>query len=502
VIILRPYQQQAVTKLFAILQTHNVAYLRGEVRCGKTLTVIAVAGQLNCQRVLIVTKKKAIPSIEADIKAMNMQNAVAVTNYEQIHKRAGESFDLLIVDEAHGAGAYPKPSKRFRDLQQLKFAKLLLMSGTPSPESFSQLYHQLNLSRYSPWAQFNSFYAWAKAGYVTVRQKYVGTAMPVNDYSDANQKRILADMEHLTVQMTQSEAGFAQPIVEQVHMVFMRPRTYRLTKRIMRDGVIGNPDCRSVLADTGAKVMSKLRQLWSGTVITEAHGSVITDDSKAQYIVRQWLGKSKVAILYTFDAERRMLEKVLRRAGIATVNTPEAFNTGDRETWFVGQVQASREGVNLSSADDLIFFGIDYAALSYLQGRDRASYLGRDRENRVHWLLASGGVEPEILETVRMKHDFTIAHYRNSRVKVSAQIDHILGERGVDGATATEDQPRRNPRFTADAPGAPAVVRGGEVRGWPCQPSPSLPPCTTQEGRVSSDSDLSGLVAAEIGVEW
>jgi SNF2 family DNA or RNA helicase len=207
----------------------------------------------------------------------------------------------------------------------------------------------------------------------------------------------------------------------------------------MRDGVIGNPDCRSVLADTGAKVMSKLRQLWSGTVITEAHGSVITDDSKAQYIVRQWLGKSKVAILYTFDAERRMLEKVLKQAGIATVNTPEAFNAGDRETWFVGQVQASREGVNLSSADDLIFFGIDYAALSYLQGRDRASYLGRDRENRVHWLLAKGGVEPEILETVRMKNDFTIAHYRNSRVKVSAQIDCILGKRGMDGATLAED---------------------------------------------------------------
>lgn len=506
-ITLRPYQAKAASELVRILQSHSIAYLRGEVRTGKTLTVIDVARQLGLQpklvpEVLIVTKKKAIPSIEADVAALEMEGAVIVTNYEQLHKFAGQKFNLLIVDEAHGVGAYPKPSKRFRDLQQLKFAKLLLMSGTPSPESFSQLYHQLNLSQYSPWSQFNSFYAWAKAGYVTVREKYVGTAMPVKDYSDADQKRVLADMGHLTVQMTQSEAGFAQPIVEHVHMVAMRPRTYRLTRRIMRDGVIGNPDCRSVLADTGAKVMSKLRQLWSGTVITEAHGSVITDDSKAQYIVRQWLGKSKVAILYTFDAERRMLEKVLQRAGIVTVNTPEAFNAGDRETWFVGQVQASREGVNLSSADDLIFFGIDYAALSYLQGRDRASYLGRDRENRVHWLLAKGGVEPEILETVRMKHDFTIAHYRNFRVKVSAQIDHILGERGMDGATLAENQSGRNPRSTADAPGAQAVVCGSESRGWPRQPSPSLSPCTAQERRVSSDRDLSEFVAAKIGVEW
>ena len=275
-----------------------------------------------------------------------------------------------------------------------------------------------------------------------------------------------------------------------------------MARRIMRDGVIGNPDCRSVLADTGAKVMSKLRQLWSGTVITEAHGSIVTDDSKAQYIVREWLGKSKVAILYTFDAERRMLEKVLQRAGIATVNTPEAFNAGDSDIWFIGQVQASREGVNLSSADDLIFFGIDYAALSYLQGRDRASYLGRDRENRVHWLLAKGGVEPEILDTVRMKHDFTIAHYRNSRVKVSAQIDQVLGGSRMDGPAVTENKPGRNAGSIADAPRAQAVVRGSEVRGWECQASPRVPPRATEERRVSCGSDLSGFVAAEVGGEW
>lgn len=461
---LRPYQQQAATALARRLHQYSLAYLRGEVRTGKTLTVIEVARRLGCQRVLIVTKKKAIPSIEADVAAMAMQGVIAVTNYEQVPKRAGEHFDLLIVDEAHGIGAYPKPSKRFRDLKQIKFSKLLLMSGTPSPESFSQLFHQLTLSLASPWSHYRTFYAWANAGYVNVQQKYVGTAMPVNDYSRANKAKILADMEPLTVQMTQEQAGFKQPIIERVHMVPMRRRTYRMANRIMRDGVIGRPDCRSVLADTGAKVMSKMRQLWSGTVIAEEHGSIITDDSKARYIVREWLGRSKVAVLYTFDAERRMLEKVLQRAGITTVNTPEAFNAGDRDTWFIGQVQASREGVNLSTADDLVFFGIDYAALSYLQGRDRASYLGRDRENRVHWLLAAGGMEPRILETVRQKQDFTVAHYRQSRVEVSAEVDRLLGGGRVDGASTAADQQRRNARPAVDAPEAAAVVRGSQDR--------------------------------------
>ena len=55
---------------------------------------------------------------------------------------------------------------------------------------------------------------------------------------------------------------------------------------------------------------------------------------------------------------------------------PDIFNAVS-DSVFIGQVKSCREGVNLSSADHLIFLGIDYSALSYLQGRERASFLGR-----------------------------------------------------------------------------------------------------------------------------
>jgi len=213
------------------------------------------------------------------------------------------------------------------------------------------------------------------------------------------------------VKMTQEQAGFETQITETVHRVKMLPRTYRMARRIMKDGVIGKfRRCgkagRTILADTGAAQMSKLRQLYSGTVITEAHGAVTFDRSKVEYIQRTFTAKH--AILYTFNAEGEMLKEAY--AGRWT-DDPERFNA-DPALTFIGQVRASREGVNLSTADDLIFFGIDYAALSYLQGRDRASYLGRTRENRVHWILADGGIETKVWEAVQIKNDYTLAHYR------------------------------------------------------------------------------------------
>jgi hypothetical protein len=384
---------------------HRIAYLRGEVRTGKTLTAFQAARLLRATRVLVVTKKKAIASIVKDAAAIGVE--ATVTNYEQLPKLKGTTWDLLIVDEAHGVGAYPKPSKRFKDLKQLHYMRLLLMSGTPSPESYSQLYHQFALGP-APWAAYKNFYRWADT-FVNVKDKRVGTGTVVKDYSDAKEAVIMRDIQPLTVNITQEQAGFTTHIEEQVHRVEMLPRTYRLARRIMRDGVIGKPGRRVVLADTAVKELSKLHQIYSGTVITESHGAMVFDRSKALYI-SQHLCKGKTAILYKFQAEGAMLKAAFEGRW---TDSPEEFNATDKV--YIGQVQSSREGVNLSSADDLVFFSIDHSALSYLQGRDRASYLGRDRANRVHWLFAARSIEPSIYKTVRAKEDFTTTHYKRHK---------------------------------------------------------------------------------------
>jgi hypothetical protein len=414
-ITLRPYQTDAAKRLVAIILTHHVAYLRGEVRTGKTLTAFEAARLLETTKVLVVTKKKAIASIQRDAAAIGIE--ATVTNYEQLPKLKGTAWDLLIVDEAHGVGAYPKPSKRFKDIRQVTYRYLLLMSGTPSPESYSQLYHQFSLAR-MPWGQYSNFYRWADK-YVNVKDKRVGTGTVVKDYSDAREGYIMRDIQPLTVNITQEQAGFTTHIEEQVHRVEMLPRTYRLARRIMRDGVVGKPGRRVVLADTAVKQLSKLHQVFSGTVITEHHGAIIFDRSKALYCRETFKGKT--AILYKFQAEGDMLREVF--AGRWT-DSPEEFNASDKV--YIGQVQSSREGVNLSSADDLVFFSIDHSALSYLQGRDRASYLGRDRANRVHWLFAARSLEPQIYKTVRNKEDYTTAHYRHDRSTVPSDTDQAV----------------------------------------------------------------------------
>lgn len=415
---MRPHQVRASDLIIGLIDRLGAAYLAGEVRTGKTLTVMDVIRRQGCRAVLFVTKKKAIKSIEKDRDALGLQEVVAVVNFEQVHKYAGVRYDMLVVDEAHCVGAYPKPSLRVRNLLAVSAERVVLMSGTPSPESMSQLYHQFALLRgCGPWTAYASFYKWASV-FVDVRLKRVGTGQMVNDYSRAKETAVMEAIEPYMVRMTQEEAGINTPIQEQVHVVEMTERTQRLLRRMSRDRVIGSLKGRAIVADTGAALMSKLRQMASGTVIWESErlgkGSTIFDTSKVSYIKETFRGR--VAILYTFDAEGRMLREAF---GSRATDSPEVFNADDTSV-YVGQVQASREGVNLMAADHLVFLGVDYAALSYIQARDRASYVGRTRANMVHWIIAKGSLEPMVLEVVRSKESYTIKHYEKHKAALGA----------------------------------------------------------------------------------
>jgi len=75
-------------------------------------------------------------------------------------------------------------------------------------------------------------------------------------------------------------------------------------------------------------------------------------------------------------------------------------------------VQSGREGINLSSADCLIMYNIDFSAVSYWQARARLQTKDRKEDAIVYWLFFAGGIEEKIYKVVEGKKDFTLVHYK------------------------------------------------------------------------------------------
>lgn len=410
---LRDYQFNIANAAHDLLIEHKIAYLSMQVRTGKTITALHTALLYGAKSVLFVTKKKAISSIHNDYLHYVSAFECIIINFEQLH-RFDADVDLVIIDEAHSLGQFPTPSERTKLLKDIcKDKPIIFLSGTPSPESYSQLYHQFYVSSYSPFEE-NTFYKWVSAGYVSKSVKYVYNRQ-INDYSNANELLINAKVAHLFLSYTQEEAGFTQLVDEEIRTVQMSDKTKNIIRILKRDKVITGRDGHVIEGDTAVKLLNKIHQLCSGTCIfdnspDDVDGSLL-DDSKARFIFNEFKGK-KMAIFYKFKAERTQLQITAQLNGCTITDSPDTFNNSDSSVIFVSQFIAGREGINLSSADILICYNIDFSAVTYWQVRARLQTKDRTDPVKVYWLFMDGGIEPEIYEQVSNKKNYTLSYFK------------------------------------------------------------------------------------------
>jgi hypothetical protein len=399
---LRDYQIELANKGVEILQKLNIVYLQMMVRTGKTLTALEICKLYGAKRVLFLTKKKAISSVLSDYNTFGYTYYLECINNESMHTIEG-NFDIIIHDESHRFGSFPKTSKYANDFKK-RFANtpLILLSGTSTPESYSQIFHQFWVSNYSPFKQYINFYKWAK-DYVNVKQKRIGAFM-TNDYSEAIQDKIESVIKPYCISFTQQEAGFETKVNEHLLMIEMHPQTESLIRRLKKDKVIEGKN-EVILADTAVKLMQKVHQLSSGTIKFESGNTMITDYSKAVYIKEKFINK-KIAIIYKFKAERDMLIEIFKDNITEDI---EEFNTTNKN--IIGQILSIREGTNLSKADCLVFLNIDFSATSYWQARDRMTT--KDRlVNDVYFVFGYGGIEKKIYQSVMQKKDYTLSQFK------------------------------------------------------------------------------------------
>ena len=400
----RDYQIDIIEKGQQILSTYGFLYLAMEVRTGKTLTSLGIAERIHAKNILFITKKKALSSISDDYTMLSPSYHMQVINYESLHTVMDEKkWDLIICDEAHGMGAFPKPSGRAELVAEVIRKcrpMVILLSGTPTPESYSQMYHQIYSIPNNPFKEFKNFYRFCDK-YVAVKQRKINGLL-VKDYS-GGLETIIKEMEPYTINYTQQEAGFMTETKEEVLEVEMKPMTYAMIKKLKKDLVVEGKE-ETILADTPVKLMMKVHQLCSGTIKFESGNSMILDLSKAEFIKEQFEG-CKIGIFYKFKEEYNALKQVFGDNLTSELSVFEDTNKN-----IALQIVSGREGISLKQAEYLVYYNIDFSATSYWQSKDRMTTKER-LENKVYWIFAKGGIEYDIYKAVTKKKDFTLKHF-------------------------------------------------------------------------------------------
>lgn len=403
---LRDYQSKLAKEGVEILTHKKIVYYCCEVRIGKTAIALETCKLFGAKKVLFVTKKKAISSIERDHFNFGYEFEIVIINDQSLHKIEDTDFDLVVSDEHHKYGAFPKPNK-VAQLFKKRYSKLpmIFLSGTPTPESYSQWFNQFWVSDHSPFKQYTNFYKWA-VDYVDVKEKRLGYAV-IKDYSTAKEQLIRRMTQHYIITFTQSQAGFTTSVNEMILECEMQPITNLIINKLKKNLVVKNTDGQIILGDTGLKLMQKIHQLSSGTCKFEDGTSKVIDLSKAEFTLQKFSGV-KIAIFYVFKEEWNALKSVY---GDNLTNDVDEFDNSDK--CIALQIVSGREGISLKNAKYLVYYNIAFSATSYWQSRARLTTKER-LNNEVFWIFSKGGIELDIYKTVLKKKDYTLKIFKEN----------------------------------------------------------------------------------------
>ena len=411
-ITLTEYQEKIIELGLETVRKHGLLYLMLKTRTGKTPISLKIAEQLS-DEVLFITTKKMLKQLPAEIEKFGIKNKVTGCSMDSLHK-IDKFTGIIIVDEAHSFGSYNKRTgcKRQRELKRITGNnKIIFLSATPTPESWTQIYYQLAVTKYSPFSEYKNFYAWCK-DFVNVKKKYLG-AMQCNDYSDAKIDKIKPYIDPISISLTQEQAGFkfANPCDMVINIKFA-DETKIIFNTLLKDNLYDDGFIE-VVADSAVMLLSKLHQLCGGTIIDSEGIKHFVDLAKIEYI-NENLNNIKIAIYYKFIEEYEMLKKYLKKP---TTESAYEFNSEDNII-YLSQFRSGREGVDLRTADALVFYNIDHAYLSYEQTKNRIQNLHRETNPVIMFLISDLGMnkkaeslDKRIYDMVVNKKKYTVKHF-------------------------------------------------------------------------------------------
>ena len=415
----KPFEHQKSTAGFLTMNKRSFCF--NEQGTGKTASAIWASDYLMKQgkirRVLVIcplsimdsawrddlftfathrTVSVAYGPAEKRKKIIQEGSDYVIINYDGVAIVADEirkgGFDLIIVDEAtHYKNAQ---TTRWKTLNKLLTDDtwLWMMTGTPAAQSPVDAYGLAKMvNKQSVPRFFGSF----KDQVMTRMSQFRWVAK-------ANANTIVFNALQPAIRFTKDECLDLPPMVyvkREIELTNQQKKYYAQIKNKMVMEVTG----AEVTAMNAAVSLSKLLQISSGAVYTDA-GDVLEFDIKNRYkVLREVIDESsqKILVFVPFKHTINILTEKLRAEGITTeviqgsVSAPKrteifrTFQTTPNPRVLVIQPQAAAHGVTLTAANTVVWWGPTSSLETYDQANARVHRSGQKHKSTVIQLQGS-----------------------------------------------------------------------------------------------------------------
>jgi SNF2-related domain len=425
----RWYQDEAVD---AALK-HDGFGLFLEQRTGKTPIACRIVERRQPDVLLVACPKGAIDTweshlaqydIHAETQIMTLESVATKRNRRRLKRWLQKARTaMIIVDESHRIkDRRSKVSRSLRSLAQFANWRLAL-TGTPLEgkiwDAWAQ-YDFIDPGVFGPWKDFKSRYL-IYGGYMGF--KIIGTRNPAKFQSKFHSRFFRVLLEDVKPEKTdiapphkvEFELVASSPMYNQMHSKFMveldRMGTYRRVREL--DPETGEFKFvrrrRRVIAPRVITQAMKLHQISGGFVLDEQHRVHHFGDEKLEQCgaLLCALGDVPTVIIVRFLPELYRIAALARALGrqVTLISGSHKWIPGTPFDVAVVQIR-SGISIDLSRAEELIFYSWNYSYLDYDQAKFRIRSFMSKRA-RYHYLVARDTIDEQLYQVVTKKLSFT-----------------------------------------------------------------------------------------------
>ena len=354
----------------------------------KSLTYSTVLGS-KTQRVKALLRN-------VDIYITNRENTVWLMEFFNYRP----PFDLLVIDES--SSFKNSQAKRFRALRKCRscFDRMILLTGTPSPNNLMDLWAQLylldggeRLGRTLTAYRHNYFRPDKTNGLIVYSYKILGPNAEQEIY------RRISDI-CMSLKGSVNVPKIINPI-----RIPLSPAEMALYKKFSKEQVLKMGD-EEITAPNAAALSNKLLQLSGGAIYDDDGNTIVIHDAKIQRLLEiiEDNAGHPVLVFYQYKHELARLKKAIKGAReLKTSDDLRAWNRGEIPVLLVHPASAGY-GLNLQQGGHIIvWYSLTWSLEQYLQANARLCRQGQTETVVIHQLIAKGTVDEAVAQALKRK---------------------------------------------------------------------------------------------------
>jgi SNF2 family DNA or RNA helicase len=416
------YQQEVVTRILEIKRI----FVTQEMGLGKTIASITaftkilnkevkkclIIAPLNVAKSTWVNELSkweytkdlkyslAIGSEKQRLDALQSEADVYIINQENVpwmfHK-GFKKYGFIIVDESTGFKSYS--SNRFKALRHFESVYMVLLTGTPMPNGYMDL-----------WSQIYLLDKGERLGkYIThYRNQYFSYNQNTHKYTCLFPNTILDKIKDITISMKAEDYLELPDKISNVVKVDID--NYDLYKKFEKEYYlrINNDEITAVNA---AVLSSKLLQYCNGAVYSSDNdGSyTIIHNNKIDYLKEfiELYPDENILVAYGFKSDEERIKLAIPNSVTLTRNNIVDVEKG----WNKGEIKlllcqsGTAKGLNLQYGGRIIvWFGITYNLEHYLQFNARLHRQGQTKPVLIYHIVANNCKDEQVIKVLEDKN--------------------------------------------------------------------------------------------------